>query len=322
MHQSHSASMALVAAFAIGTAAVASEALAQKPYSAPRDAYGHPDLAGTWGARWLTPLERPAGTPLILDTAGAEARVQQILAARDKAETLDPETAQPDAAGLAVVRGEYRASLLVDPADGRLPLSEAGRAYLAAIPPMGTDGPEQRLFGERCIAGPSRPGMLIAPAVMLKQLLQTRDQVALHSEAFNELRIFAPGGGVQGAGLSTWEGQSEARWEGESLVVESTGARPDERVRGVPYSRFPIRPQTRITERFTRVGPKELLYAFQVDDMVLYTRSWRAEYSFVLTDERMFEFACHEGNYGLANILAGAREEERRSSVNRPAQAP
>ena len=315
MQESASTIRTLIApVVAVCLTAFASPALAQKRYTAPRDAYGHPSLEGTWVARWLTPLERPVGTPLVLDAAGADARVRQILANRDKAETLDPEPAEPDATGLAVVRGEHRGSLLVDPADGRLPLSDAGRAYLAAVPPMGTDGPEQRLFGERCIAGPSRPGMLIAPAVMLKQLVQTRDQVALFSEAFGELRIFAPGKGVQGAGLSAWEGQSDARWEGEALVVESTGSRPDERVRGVPYSRFPIRPQTRVTEWFTRIGPKELLYAFQVNDPGLYTRPWRAEYSFVLTEERMFEFACHEGNYGLANILAGAREEERRTA--------
>lgn len=289
-------------------------AVAQKAYVPPRDANGHPSLEGVWTARWLTSLERPAGTPLALDAAAAAARARQILAARAGNDELDPEISDPDAKTLAIVRGEYRASLLVDPLDGRLPLTDAGRAHLAAIPRPGTDGPESRMTNERCLGGPSRPGMLIAPAAMLKQIVQTRDHVLIYSEAFSELRVFAPGAGRQGVGLAPWEGEPTARWDGEALVAVTSGFRPDDLARAVPFSRFPIRAQTRVTERFTRVGPKELLYEFQVEDPVLYSRTWRAEYSLVLTNERIFEFACHEGNYGLANILSGARHEEREAA--------
>jgi hypothetical protein len=302
---------ALLGLMAVWALASAPPAAAQKAYVPPRDAYGRASLEGVWAARWLTPLERPPGTPLALDATAAAARVRQILADRTKLDSLDPEIGEPDAHTLAIVGGEHRASLVVDPADGRVPLSEAGRAHLAAIPRAGTDGPEARGANERCLGGPSRPGMLIAPAGMVRQFLQTRDHVVIYSEAFTEVRILAPGAGRQGAGLTPWEGEHASRWDGDTLVVETSGFRADDRARAVPFSRFPLRPQTRITERFTRVGATEMLYDFEVADPVLYTRNWRAQYALVLTPERLFEFACHEGNYGLANILSGARQEER-----------
>lgn len=292
-------------------------AMAQKPYAPPRDVYGHPVLEGVWAARWLTNLERPAGTPLRLDAVAGAARARELLTGRGGADNLDPEISDPDANTLAIVGGEHRASLIVDPPDGRLPLTDAGRAYLRALPAPGFDGPEARLTNERCVAGVSNAGMLIAPAGMLKQVVQTRDHVVIHSEAFSELRVFAPGAGRQYVGLATWGGEASARWDGDVLVVETSGFRPDDKVRAAPFSRFPIRPQTRITERFSRSGPRELLYQFEVEDPELYTRPWRAEYAMVLTNERIFEFACHEGNYGLANILSGAREEEKRAAAGR-----
>jgi hypothetical protein len=298
---------------AIALSLVANAAMAQQGYRPPRDVYGHPSLEGVWTARWLTTLQRPASIDrLALTEAEAAAWLPPVMDARAKNEVFDEETAVPDAKTLAIVRGQHRTSLIVDPPDGKLPLTPAGReAY--ALPPQTADGPESRGLGERCIAGPSRAGMLIAPAGMLHQIVQTRDHVVLHSEAFDEIRILAPASGRQPADIGSWYAAAVARWERDTFVVETTGFRPDDKMRGVPFSRFPLRPQTKVTERFTRIGPDELLYEFTVEDPVLYSAVWRAEYVWRRTIERAFEFACHEGNYGLANILSGARQEERRA---------
>lgn len=288
-------------------------ATAQEIYRAPRDAYGHPILEGVWSARWLTTLERPDGTPLVLTPAEGAERVRAMLTERARNDIFDEEIAYPDATTLAIVRGEHRGSLIVDPPNGKLPLTATGRAALAAARVRGADGPESRPLGERCLAGNGRPGMLIAPSGMLKQVLQTRDHVLILSEGLNELRILAPGAGRQEEGMASWHGAPTAHWEDEALVIESTGFRSDDKTRQAPFSRFPIRPQTKVIERFTRIAPNELLYEFSVDDPVLYSRPWRAEYAMVLTEDRIFEFACHEGNYSLANILSGARAEERQA---------
>jgi hypothetical protein len=292
--------------------AAAAGATAQ-PYQPPRTAEGRPDLQGVWVSRWTTPLERsPEWTPLVLapdDGARLHAAVLARLGATDP---LGPEYAW-DLTGPLTIDGGLRSSLVVDPADGRLPYSEDGARRRAAFRPFsGADGPEQRGLNERCLmAGNGYAPFLSIPAANIRQIVQTTDTVLFHTESFNQLRII-PTDGRTGPMIPRG-GSSSGHWEGDVLVVETARFLDTDRFRVSPLSTFPISPLTRITERFARVSADEISYRFTVEDPGLYTRAWTAESMLKRSDDPMFEWACHEGNYGLANILRGARVGEERA---------
>lgn len=286
-------------------------ALAQ---SISRTVDGHPDLQGVWTQRWLTPLERLPETPALkidpADEAAFHARMMALYGAGD------PLQGQDDYDPLQVlrIRGELRSSLIVDPVDGRLPYTAEGQARRAAWLPnrqRGTDHPEQRGDNERCIGISSAYAPhLTAPVANIRQIVQTRDHVVIYTEHYIITRIIPFR--EQPATLNDRHGRAKARWDGDTLVVETTGFRTGDTTRFVPMSVMMISPATRITERFTLLGPDEILYSFTVEDPVLYTRPWSAETVMTRSADRMFEYACHEGNYGLANILSGGRAMDRR----------
>jgi hypothetical protein len=283
-------------------------------YSPPRGADGHPDFQGVWAARWLTTLERPTGiTTLVVTPEEGATIVAGILGRRSHPGELDPEIAEPDNDGLARVRGELRTSMIVVPEDGRLPFTEAGAARMKARPPPGYDNPEERMNNERCISGGGRAPFLIAPAGQLRQIVQTPDHVVMFTEAFSDVRIVPVGAASSVPVVPTRFGHSIARWERDVLVIETTAFRPDDLARSVPFSALMLDPDARIIERLSRVSDDEIVYQFTVEAPRLYAKPWLAEYSFVRSDETMFEFACHEGNYSMAHILDGARQTERRA---------
>jgi hypothetical protein len=284
-------------------------ALAQAPYQPPRTRDGTPDLQGVWISRWLTPLERQAG-------ARALAIAPEDVEALSKAEwarhnSIDPieGTESFEYSSFVVVRGEARSSLIVEPPSGRLPLAVGSGA--PARPPTAVDGPEGRALNERClVSGNGLAPHVAAPSGNIRRIVQTPGHVVIHTELISQLRI-VPLDGATNTGAR--REKTRAWWEDDALVVETTEI-PDP-TRGSRGSLFPVTMKTRITERFRLTGADEITYTFTVEDPQLYAQAWSAETMMTRTAEPMFEFACHEGNYGLANILSGARAVEKRAAV-------
>jgi hypothetical protein len=292
----------------------------------PRTPEGRPDFQGVWANNWLTRLEKGGRyNTLVVPKEQADIIVKSHLDMAKMAaeQARDPEIDNPEAKTLAIVRGEYRSHLIVSPETGRLPMTAEGqKAYRAFSAWMGLrmlqavgEGPEDRLSWERCLAGNGQAPLLINWQVLgHRRIVQTKDALVIHSEAGGETRIIRIGGKPLPDGLRSFIGDSVARWEGDTLVVETTGFKPEDQFRlAIWDSPIMVSPDAKVVERFQLLGDGELNYQFGVEDPVNYSQPWFAEYSMMRSKQAMFEFACHEGNYGLPNILAGARAAERRA---------
>ncbi len=298
-------------------------------YRAPRNAYGAPDLNGVWNNNALTRLQRPAGLlPLVVQPADVAAAERMLITSYSPASTEanvgGTQSEWWDGAHLARIGGEFRTSWLVEPDDGQLPYSTEGKRRRASFDKAQVDafdGPEARpVAGDRCLLpswGAMGPVMLNAPYNANYRFVQNRDQIAIMAENNSELRIIRIGVAHLPAQIRTWTGDSIGHWEKDTLVVETTNLRTD-----APLSQAPFffSAGARVVERFTRVGPETMKYEFTVEDLTIFARAWRAEMAFVATDAPLYEFACHEGNYGMTNILAGARVVERAHALTTPAQ--
>lgn len=289
----------------------------------PKGKDGHPDLQGVWESPYIGGLTGiPFVTPnqLVIteqqSTTAHDALVRMI--ATNPQVALDPEIVDlmKSAKGFPVVRGQRRSRLMVLPADGKLPLTSAaqaelGRATISLLTDaFKADNPEQRMPTERCLTQGGSAPMQIPPAFSPVEIVQTRDHVVVHSEIGNEARIasFAPQHGP--AALAPPMGDAIARWEGDTLVIETTHSPMIQRMRVTPMGGLIINPSARVIERFTRVSREEIVYQFTVEDPTVYTAPWLGEFSLYRSDYRLSSSACHEANYGLANILSGARYEE------------
>jgi len=318
-------------------------------YSPPRTPDGRPDLQGTYDLATLTPLERPAGANAVL-TPEEAARLERGAAARKEfgerpiaADRAAPPKGGDGSTGAAggvggynsfwldpgssytVVNGEKRSSLVIDPPDGRVPpLIPAARQRAAARiirttsdatesrepglePPGSYDDPELRPLGERCLLGfGSTSGPPALPNYFynnLHQIVQTPDYVMILTEMVHDARIIRMNAEHLPNTIRKWMGDSIGRWEGDTLVVETTNFTDKTRFRGSSEN-------LRVIERFTRTGPNELLYRFTIEDPSTWARPWTGEYTWVRTEEKIYEYACHESNYALENILRGARRRE------------
>lgn len=268
------------------------------------------DLQGVWHNRWVVHLERPESSPnLVLSQAEAEAYAAAY--ASRPGRSIEAPFFGPEKVDPLMVRGEYRSALVIDPPDGRIPYSAEGLRRLEELKPPGADGPEARGASERCLGGWGRAPILTHAVGNLRQIVQTPDSIVIWSDITDEVRIIPLNGRRVLAG--SFQGVSAGYWEGRTLVVETTQFRAEEPMRRSSWHRLMLTPASRITERFTRVSDEELAYTFTIDDPVLYERPWTAESVFHRSDEHVLEFACHEGNYALANILLGARMQEQRS---------
>lgn len=279
---------------------------------------GTPDFSGLWTNASITTLERPA-VFRVLELSEAEAL------AYEKAHPGTPEPTRGDAVGqdetewwemgakLARLGGRARSSWIVEPLDGLLPYSADGLAALKAsqMKARSFDDPEARPAAERCLMGlhgSSLPPMMNTSYNNHLQIVQTGDHLVIVPAMSAGPRIVhlraaaAPPGGA-------WSGHSVGRWEGQTLVVETTGFHPQAQWRAP--GRLFISSGAKVTERFTQTTADELLYQFQVDDPAIYSRIWKGEMPLRRVAGPMFEFACHEGNYSLPGILAGARKVER-----------
>jgi len=301
-------------------------------YRAPRTADGHPSLQGMWTNNTITPLERP---PELADRqflTQEEQMAMELAVAAATAEAdlpSDPNRPPPtkdqidledsynafwfdDGTKVAIYNGERRTSLVVDPPDGRIPaLTPAAQARLAAAAEERARepfrGPESRSLAERCLlsfGSSSGPPMLPILYNNHYQIVQSPGYVMILVEMVHDARIIRIDAEPLPAVMSPWMGDSIGRWEGETLVVETRNIHPLQTYRGSGG-------QFQTVERFTRVGPDTMNYSVTVTDPETFSRPWTAEIPMLRTQDKMFEYACHEGNYALQGILAGARVQER-----------
>jgi hypothetical protein len=328
-------SLACAAAMAIAAVAQAG------PYRPPRTAFGQPDLQGIWTNSSATFLQRPPHLKNLVATEGEAKAAEQRLLGR-LADFLKP-TADPNAAAppqvkeapqadflemdlhLATVNRQKRTSWIVDPADGRIPFTEPGKAAEKAADEGDTyDGPEGRPLSERClvaVGSPEGPPMMNTGFNAHYQILQTRDHVAILVEMNHDVRIIRLNDRRHlPDAIHPWMGDSVGWWEGDTLVVETTNLHPNSEVMSIGGG-FVWSGKGRLVERFSRTGPGEMLYEFTVEDPVAFTRPWRAQMPMRTAKGPLYEYACHEGNYSLPNVLAGARAEERAAASAKTASA-
>jgi len=308
-------------------AAAGSGICAERAYHPARNAFGQPDLEGVWSNATFTRLERPLFVPRVVltpeEAAKGEARTRQGAPLPDGVEVGqgDSERITFDTGdGYARVRGEIRSAMILDPPDGRLPFRAEVLKRLGLEAPSNPldhrDNPEERSSTERCVIGEdASPPAQPSPDSNYVQIVQTRDAVALYSEKYHELRVVRLNDRRHAdPRVTSWVGDEVGWWEGDTLVVETTNFSAASLAR---YQRLRISTGATVVERFTRTSANELMYAFTVSDPALYTQTWRGELPFQASTARILEDACHEGNYSLAGILAGAREEERSAAAKR-----
>ena len=282
-----------------------------------------PDLSGTWSFSTLTPLERSAefAAKDFLTDAEAAAFAKRTME-RSNRDNRDTNSRDADLGGaynefwwdrgttVARVRGKYLTSLIVDPPDGRVPAltpqaQERAAARAAERRAHPADGPEDRSLGERCLLFNAGPPMLPGPYNNFMQIVQTRDHVAIYNEMIHDARVIPLDGRPHApAQVRLWLGDSRGRWDGRTLVVDTTNYTDKTNVRGSS-------PGLHLVERFTRADADTLLYEFTVDDPSSFVKPWSAALPMRKTAEQVFEYACHEGNHALQGILRGARFEEK-----------
>jgi len=281
---------------------------------------GIPNLEGTWNNATLTRFERPEefgerATMTAAEVAELEGRTAAITAL-----SLRPTDPNATVADLPVdcsggrtscnynahwtepgdrvmlVGGEPRSSIITSPANGRIPYKARARGGF----PDEADNPEERSLPERCLVSQNfRFGALVSSTLYNNtyQIVQAPDHVVLLVEMSHDARIIRLN--AEHEPIVKWFGDSVGRYEDATLVVETTNFHPAQLANNSP--------DLKLTERFTRVAPDRLLYQFTVEDPVAYTQTWSGEYEFVTSTGPVYEYACHEGNYGLVNILSGAR---------------
>jgi len=301
--------------------AYAPAAMAQETYQPPRTAEGHPDFSGTWGAGFMTLLERPDFLKSLVLTED-EARQAAETLVKGTPDLIDPDFFIQNIREVARVKGEYRSSLLVLPVDGQMPYTEKGIKLTERADWMDSaqDNPEERTTFDRCLTGLGQPPIRQAPVMVPHTFIQTPREIVILTEDTGSLRVIHTDGSPPPPSVMTsYEGWSSGRWEGDTLLVETTHIRRDDPFRGGFGRAILIEPDSKLTERFTRVSPTELLYQFSVADSDLYTAPWLVEYSFTLRDTTFYEYACHEANYSLTNILLGGRVADAREAAKRKA---
>ncbi len=319
-------------------AATATTALADTAYEPPRTPEGEPDLQGVWTNVSLTTLLRsPQFKTNVVNAEEAERVAQRRAAAMARSlEPTDPNAPAPPKGGnvggynsfygdagdrLAKVHGEYRTTWLLDEANGQLPYSEQGRltfqGKLASVR-NNFDGPEARPMAERCVVGfgsTAGPPMINVLYNNHYQIVQTANHVVIHVEMNHDARIVRMNAKHRHPNIRPWMGDSIGWWDGDTLVVETTHFNPGEELRTNFDQSFYISENGKVTERFTRISPTQISYEFSVDDPATFTKVWRAAMVLNAAEGNLYEYACHEGNYALPGILAGARKVEAEGGV-------
>ncbi|HEY3950297.1 hypothetical protein [Phenylobacterium sp.] len=330
-----------VAALSLGTLALATTATAAGAYKPPLAADGHPDLQGNWTTATITPLTRnpKLGDRNVLTKQEADNLEQATQAQIARADAPTPANATvkdlknadcgPDGISgfncgynqgwkdpgtkLIDINGEKRASILTSPANGQFPPRAPGapdpRAMRARMASR-TDNPETFGLGERCLlsfGSSAGPPMLPLMYNNTYQIVQTKDEIAIDVEMVHDVRHIHMNAQHGPSNVKLWMGDSVGHWEGDTLVVETTNMRPEQGLRGGS-------PNQKVVERFRRIGPTSLSYQFTVEDPA-YTAPYSGEVQMRATKGQVYEYACHEGNYALTGMLAGARSEEKQAAA-------
>jgi len=295
-------------------------------YERPKTSWGAPDLQGFWTNTSFTGMQRPAGADRLVlseEEAAALARRNVYSAARREeagASKVDEESSRQllsdgnasrayntfwmdPGQSYARVKGEYRSSWITYPADGRIPYTDAG--VRANTRTGGFDDYEIRPLAERCLmsfTGGAGPVMNNGMYNNTYQIVQTPGAVMILTEMIHDVRVIPIDGRHGPREIPKWGGDSIGWYEGDTLVVETVNSHPKQR----SY----ISPAGKVTERYTRWSEDEIVYEFRVEDSVLYREPWGGEMVLRVSKEPLYEYACHEGNYALPGILAGARKLE------------
>ncbi len=344
------ASLALgVSVAALMTASLAGQAPVRGA-ALPRTPDGHPDLTGVYDLATLTPLERPAifGDRKGITVEEAKRLEKQVTdrieqaALPSRGDRSAPPIGGDGSSGAAGNVGGYnnfwidsgteyvtidglkRTSIIVDPPNGRIPqITASARQRNAARVVQVTsdqsessdpglerggayDDPERRPLAERCLLGfgsTSGPPTLPVLYNNLHQIVQTKDTIMILNEMNHDARIVRMNAQHAPANVRKWMGDSIGRWEGDTLVVETTNFTDKTRYRGSTEN-------LKVTERFSRIDAKTLLYRFTVEDPQTWATAWTGEYTWPATEDNLYEYACHESNYALGNILRGARQRD------------
>ena len=295
-------------------------------WSTPRTPDGHPDLQGIWTNVTLTPMDRPAAFAGKATATDAEARAyeKKDLETNDIDREDSPLLARINGANavggynnlfidrgseLARVDGVKRTSLIVDPPDGKVPpmTPEAQKRIAAMMRSFNRyDSVKDRPLSERCIVGfgsTSGPPMVPALYNSTYQIVQTPGYVMILVEMVHDVRIIRMNGTHSPSNVHQWLGDSIGHWEGDTLVVDTTNFTDQTAFRGSGES-------LHVIERFSRADAKTILYRATIDDPTTFTKQWTMEYPFVATAGPIYEYACHEGNYAMPDILGGARKSD------------
>jgi hypothetical protein len=333
-----------------------------KKWTPPRTPDGHVDLQGMYDIATMTPLERPQGITSLSITEKEASSLEAYEAQRNAkdAAPISGDRSAPEVGGdrgptksyleglfragggavggynlfwlapgnqVVKIDGQYRSSIVVDPADGRVPTMKAearrrNAAFLsvytapdaaegsASGPPGQYDGPELRPLAERCLLGfgntsgpPTLPNYFYNN---MKQIVQTPSTIMILVEMVHDARLIRMNQPHLPSSIRKWMGDSVGHWEGDTLVVDTTNFTPKTQFHGSTEN-------LHVVERFTRVDQDTLLYRFTVDDSTTWDRSWSGEYPWRTSKEMLYEYACHEGNHALPGVLRGARVQEARA---------
>ena len=302
-------------------------------YQQAKTWFGDPDLQGVWTNASLTTLERPD----YFDSL--EISEEQVIAAKNNSERFNEALDNPyetgetpqsggDVGGYNVawmdpgnefikLNGKYRSSIITYPENGKLPRRLTRWAIEGpSIYRMFTraDHPEERSLGERCIVGfgsSGGPPMLNVLYNNHYQIVQSPGYVMIMVEMNHDARIIRLNSDHNPDNMKPWLGDSVGWWEGETLVVKTINHHPQQKFRAAIRHQILMMEEAEVIERFTRTSANEILYQFEVNDKKAYRETWKGEMPLRSTNSKMYEYACHEGNYAMANILAGARAEEK-----------
>jgi hypothetical protein len=301
-----------------GQIAAQTPARATKASTIPRTADGKPDLRGIWSNATLTPFERAKESARKEYFTQAEA-AEFAKRAREQADRdRRGATPQEDVGGAyneawfdrgTKIGSNLRTSVVVNPADGRVPAltpeARTAAAARAAIQRRSPEGPEDFALPVRCLVWPtSGPPMVPGPYNNYYQIVQTHDQIAINVEMIHDVRIIALNGRPHlPSAIRQWMGDSVGHWEGDTLVVDTKNFTDKTHYRGSDEN-------LHVVERFTRMDADTIRYQFTIDDPTAFTKPWTGEIMMYRMPGPMYEYACHEGNYALKNMLAGARAAE------------
>jgi hypothetical protein len=311
--------LSIAAVLVLAASNTTAQTTASTEQTPPRTAGGRPDLQGIWSNAAVTPLERPAelaGKEFFTEAeAAAFAKTTVERANRDRRGATPEQDVEASYNEVWMDRGtntfsNLRTSIIVDPANGRVPAltpeAREAAAALAAIQHRRPEGPEDLELWTRCILGrTSGPPLMPGAYNNNYQFVQTRDTLAIDSEMIHEVRMIPLDGRQHiSSAIRQWLGDSVGHWEGDTLVVDTTNFTDKTHFRGSDQN-------LHVIERFTLTSANTMRYRFTIDDPTAFARMWSGEIILSRAKGPLYEYACHETNYSLVDILAGARSEDR-----------